>query len=112
MIHVSDVEAALPWYRQLFEPTKLLRHQADEIAILDVEGFSLEIVKADDKVSSGKSGSVLYWSVNNLQSTLEKFMANGATLYRGPILVESGLAMCQVEDPFGNLIGLRGNPAL
>lgn len=26
--------------------------------------------------------------------------------------IEIGLIMCQLEDPFGNLIGLRGNEAL
>ncbi|MBE3659112.1 glyoxalase/bleomycin resistance/dioxygenase family protein, partial [Vibrio navarrensis] len=25
-----------------------------------------------------------------------------------PMEIENGLSMCQVEDPFGNLIGLRG----
>ncbi|TOL44982.1 glyoxalase/bleomycin resistance/dioxygenase family protein, partial [Vibrio parahaemolyticus] len=36
------------------------------------------------------------------------FQKLGARLYRGPMEIEDGLSMCQVEDPFGNLIGLRG----
>ena len=39
---------------------------------------------------------------------IEHFSELGATLYRGPMLIENALAMCQVKDPFGNLIGLRG----
>jgi len=63
---------------------------------------------ADEKVSSGKSGTVLYWSVDHLTGSLERFYSLGAKLYRGPMDIEDGLSMCQVEDPFGNLIGLRG----
>ncbi|MEY1521689.1 hypothetical protein [Providencia manganoxydans] len=32
----------------------------------------------------------------------------GAKLYRGPMLIDSNKRMCQFEDPFGNLIGLKG----
>jgi len=32
----------------------------------------------------------------------------GASLYRGPMPIEDGLGMCQLADPFGNLLGLRG----
>ncbi|MEZ8336060.1 glyoxalase/bleomycin resistance/dioxygenase family protein, partial [Vibrio splendidus] len=32
--------------------------------------------------------------------------------YRGPMAIENGLFMCQIEDPFGNLIGLRGATTL
>ncbi|MDX8425330.1 VOC family protein, partial [Vibrio parahaemolyticus] len=39
---------------------------------------------------------------------LSRFEAIGASLYRGPMEIENGLSMCQLEDPFGNLIGLRG----
>lgn len=66
------------------------------------------IVQADEKVSTGKSGSVLYWRVSDFEETLAHFLSLGAKLYRGPLNIESGMVMCQVEDPFGNLIGLRG----
>ncbi|ELV8773465.1 glyoxalase/bleomycin resistance/dioxygenase family protein, partial [Vibrio harveyi] len=48
------------------------------------------------------------WSVGNLCVALADFQKLGARLYRGPMEIEDGLSMCQVEDPFGNLIGLRG----
>ena len=43
-----------------------------------------------------------------MEYEVERFLCLGATLYRGPIAIENELFMCQVKDPFGNLIGLRG----
>lgn len=79
-----------------------------ELSILRFNGFSIEIVLADEKVSAGKNGTVVYWAVDHLTNSLEHFYSLGAKLYRGPMNIEDGLSMCQVEDPFGNLIGLRG----
>ncbi|WP_038863193.1 hypothetical protein, partial [Vibrio campbellii] len=71
-------------------------------------GFSLEIVQADKKVGAGKSGTVVYWSVDNLRVALSHFEELGACLYRGQMEIEDGLSMCQVGDPFGNLMGCVG----
>ena len=108
LVHVPDVEAGTEWYRQAFPSCRVSRPAQNGLAILNVDGFDLEIVQADDKVSSGKSGVVLYWSVESVEEALQRLIAIGATLYRGPMPIEYGLAMCQVEDPFGNLIGIRG----
>ena len=32
----------------------------------------------------------------------------GAKLYRGPLVIGNGEAICQMSDPFGNLLGLIG----
>ncbi len=108
LVYVPDVETGLQWYQQAF-PEAVPTHLPDfDFTVLDVNGFSLEIVQSDDKVSEGKKGTVLYWSVSDLSVALSRFEALGASLYRGPMEIESGLSMCQLEDPFGNLIGLRG----
>ncbi|CAH0526668.1 VOC family protein [Vibrio hippocampi] len=108
LIHVPDVAVGLAWYKQAFPDAVPIYYQDSDFTVLDLNGFSLEIVKADEKVSSGKSGSVLYWSVSDLSAELARFEALGSSIYRGPMQIENGLSMCQVEDPFGNLIGLRG----
>ncbi len=36
-----------------------------------------------------------------------KLTALGAKLYRGPLDIEDNQVICQLMDPFGNLIGLR-----
>lgn len=109
LVHVPDVEKGLKWYRKAFPDAVEIYHQEFDFRVLSVNGFSLEVVQADGKVGAGKSGTVLYWSVENLTRALAHFEALGAKLFRGPMEIEDGLSMCQVEDPFGNLIGLRGS---
>ncbi|MBY8074045.1 glyoxalase/bleomycin resistance/dioxygenase family protein [Vibrio fluvialis] len=108
LIHVPDVQAGLAWYQKAFPQAMPVFLDEFDFTILDMQGFSIEIVQADEKVSTGKSGSVLYWWVSDFEETLAHFLSLGAKLYRGPLNIESGMVMCQVEDPIGNLIGLRG----
>ncbi len=108
LIHVPDVELGLKWYQQAFPMSKVIHLPEFDFTVLDINGFSLEVVQADEKVSAGKSGTVLYWAVEDLHWALVHFQSLGAKLYRGPMEIDNGLSMCQVEDPFGNLIGLRG----
>jgi len=82
--------------------------EESDFNVLDIDGFLLELVQSDEKVDAGKAGTVLYWAVPNLSEAIAHFESHGAALYRGPMTIENGLGMCQMEDPFGNLIGLRG----
>jgi len=66
---------------------------------------------SDGKVDSGASGSVVYWSVDRFDAALRGFESAGAVLYRGPLRLDDAQGvqyMCQVRDPWGNCIGLRG----
>ena len=108
LVHVPDVAKGLEWYKKAFPEAVPIYHPEFDFTVLDLNSFSLEIVQADEKVGSGKNGTVIYWSVDSLSVALARFEALGAYLYRGPMEIEDGLSMCQVEDPFGNLIGLRG----
>lgn len=108
LIHVPDVAAGLAWYQLAFPQAEVCYLPEFDFTLLCLPGFNLEIVQADDKVSNGKRGTVLYWQTDSLTQALSHFESLGARLYRGPISIESGLRMCQVEDPFQNLIGLRG----
>lgn len=108
LVHVPDIEAGLAWYRQAFPQAKLRYLPEFDFTILDVGEFSLEIVRADDKVGAGKNGTVMYWLVPDLDTAIDHLTRLGGKLYRGPLPIENGLIMCQIEDPFGNLIGLRG----
>ena len=108
LVHVPNVSQGFEWYQKAFPLASPLYLPDFDFTVLNIEGFSLEIVQADDKVTSGKSGTVLYWSVENLKESMDFLHSIGATLYRGPMEIEGGLSICQMEDPFGNLIGLRG----
>lgn len=106
LIHVNDVEAGLRWYQRAFPSAEL--RDIDGFVCLDVGGFLLELVAADEKVCSGKAGTVSYWGVTDLNSEILRFKSLGSDVYRGPMAIGDGMGMCQVSDPFGNLIGLRG----
>jgi predicted enzyme related to lactoylglutathione lyase len=106
MIHVGNVNQALSWYKAAF-PGSVLR-DVDGFTFLEMNGFALELVLADIKVGSGKSGSVTYWEVKDLELEMLRFKSLGSLVYRGPMEIGIGVGMCQVTDPFGNLIGLRG----
>jgi len=113
MIHVADVDAALNWYQQaLVGATRLrLPPPHDDTVVLDLGGVMVELVPADEKVASGAAGSVVYWNAVDFDAMLQHLLALGATLYRGPGDIEHGMKMCQVRDPWGNCIGLRGPSA-
>ena len=108
LVHVDDWEAGFSWYREAFPGATIVELPEFEFRALRIGNFITEIVRSDEKVPSGKAGTILYWSVDNLLEAIAHFGQLGAELYRGPMQIEDGLGMCQVADPFGNLIGLRG----
>jgi len=108
LIHVPDVEKGYNWYRKAFPDAISKNIEGTENKLLELDGFSIEVVKSDLKVSSGKCGTVLYWSTNSFSDFVTHLKELGAKMYRGPIRIEKDMSMCQLEDPFGNLIGLRG----
>jgi uncharacterized protein len=109
LVHVPDVEAALAWYGQAFpESTRKTMTQPQLLHYLEIGGVMLEIVPADEKVTNSAAGSVVYWRASNFGATLAHLLSLGATLYRGPLDVEFDQRMCQVLDPWGNCIGIKG----
>lgn len=108
LVHVADVKAGLSWYQRAFPSAQRRRLDAFDFEYLQIGSTHLEIVPADEKVASGAAGSVVYWQVGDFDRALAHFNDLGAPLYRGPLAIEDGLWMCQVRDPWGNCIGLRG----
>jgi predicted enzyme related to lactoylglutathione lyase len=105
---VPDRRAAAEWYAQFF---------GVEISLLDypdayffrIGGQDIWFHLADEKVPAGAAGQVAYWQVDDFGAALAKAQTLGAELYRGPLKRLDGQFMCQVKDPFGNLLGLVGS---
>ena len=108
MIHVPNWKVALAWYTKAFPEAVLVSTPNAQFGALQLGHFLIEIVESDQKVSSGESGTVLYWEVDDLLVAMEQFKELGSRTYRGPMQIENGMGMCQITDTFGNLIGLRG----
>jgi len=109
MLHVPDLEKASDWYIKVFPEITRVNLTDDDLVVLEIDGFYLEFVKSDKKVSSGACGTVLYWFVESFPTTIKRLKTLGANIYRGPIEIENRQSMCQFMDPFGNVIGIRGN---
>jgi catechol 2,3-dioxygenase-like lactoylglutathione lyase family enzyme len=62
----------------------------------------------DEKSPFSPGGQVAYWRVASLKRAVRYFLSLGATLYRGPLTVENGEAICQIRDPLGNVLGFIG----
>lgn len=110
MIHVPDWRTATQWYAAAFPEARRIRHAPDDFGHLQLNGVALEIVNADGKVRSGAAGSVVYWRTPDIRQAIVRLTENGATLYRGPMSLEGGEWIAQVQDPWGNCIGLRQTP--
>ena len=110
MVHTPDTAAALAWYTRAFPGAERKRivWPGGEFECLEIDGIQIEFHPADEKVTSGAAGSVVYWATEDFDTTLAHMQSLGATLYRGPGVIENNERMCQVRDPWGNCIGLRG----
>ena len=108
MIHVADVAEGLTWYQKAFPNAARMSINDQGFECLELEGLRIEVVPEDSKVSAGPAGTVVYWSVPNFAEALDRLEGLGATLYRGPMHIEEGKTMCQVQDPWGNCLGIRG----
>ena len=107
MYFVTDPREAAAWYSQLFGRPMASSDDPDDVFI-HIATHEVWFHQADSKVSAGAAGQVAYWRVDDFDATLAKAQKMGAVLYRGPLDRNDGFFMCQVKDPFGNLLGLIG----
>ncbi len=106
-LFVGDIEQSKKWYAKVFGQSPTV--EMDNFVEFRPGGSSaLCLHPADEKSPLATGGSVGYWKVVNLAATLRHFTENGATIYRGPLKIPDGTSICQIKDPFGNVIGMVG----
>lgn len=110
LVHVPAGQSAraLDCYGQAFPAAHRCRIGEPGFECLRLGEVQIEPVLADDKVTAGAAGTVVYWRVRAFAPALAHLLALGDMLYRGPMRIEDGLSMAQVRDPWSNCIGLRG----
>ena len=108
MIHAPNWREGLDWYQEAFPDCVRHQESGGEFEFISIGDIALEVVQADAKVPSGCAGTVVYWPTVDFNTRLNFLLSIGATLFRGPMDVKSGIRMCQVLDPFGNPFGIRG----
>lgn len=104
-LHVENIAASAAWYQSVFQMSPT---ENDEfyVEFRFPSGHGLAIAKADIKNPLSVGGSTVYWKVENFVEVIEHFKKHGAMVYRGPLDVPDGTTICQIKDPFGNVIGL------
>jgi len=102
---VPDLAAATAWYTDRLGVPPALR--ADQMARFDLGTSSLTLHRFDEFNTGGPAGCVAYWDVEDVDAVVAEWGRHGATAHRGPKTIMTGERLCQLLDPFGNLIGVR-----
>ncbi len=100
---VPDVSAAASWYQEIFGAPHF---KSEHFYTFKGPGIDVGIHTEDAKAEGPGGRQVLYWRVSNLTQAISAMTAMGCHLYRAPIHGIDGPAVCQLEDPFGNVWGL------
>ncbi len=107
-LSVKDVAKSRDWYRFFFgmEPIEDL----ENFVSFNIAGTIFDISVADDKSPVSHGGSVGYWLVDDLDLAINRAKELGGKVHRGPLRVdEVQRTIAQMEDPFGNVIGLEAD---
>lgn len=102
---VPDLVAATAWYTDRLGVAPTLT--ARQLARFDLGGGRLTVHTIDDFNDGGPGGCVAYWDVPDVDRLTEEWVAHGAVAHRGPKTIMTGERLCQLLDPFGNLVGVR-----
>ena len=106
-LFVENVRESSLWYSKVLNTQ--LGIDDDNFSLIKIGDNELCFHQTDEKSPVSTGGCVGYWHVDNLLEVANTFVENGGTIYRGPIEIpENDEGICQIKDPFGNVIGLQG----
>lgn len=103
---VKDIEQSKKWYTQALGIAPWL--DTPDYVEFRIGPCGLSMSLSDAKSPHSTGGQVAYWRVRAVDQAIEFFSAYGAKVFRGPLDIENDEAICQIRDPFGNVIGLIG----
>jgi predicted enzyme related to lactoylglutathione lyase len=113
----EDVQKAKEWYSNVLgcEPYFERNGENDKLAYIEfrIGDSETELGIMDKKfapIKNVKGGAIIYWHVDALDKTIEKFVSENAILIEKPVERGNGFITAILEDPFGNIIGLMYNP--
>ncbi|MCD2191827.1 VOC family protein [Actinomycetospora endophytica] len=111
-LFVDDLETATAWYAARLGRQPVATQ--DQLAMFELGERSaparLTVHRSDEYNEPGLQGTVAYWDVEDVDAFVAEWTRNGAVAHRGPKTVFTGERLCQLRDPFGNLIGIRQAP--
>ena len=100
-----DLAKAKAWYELVFERKPYF----DEPFYVgfDVGGFELGLVP---DAEAGNAGAKALWGVDDIQQEIQRLRTAGITIVGEIQDVGGGIKVVDINDPFGNLVGLIENP--
>lgn len=116
----DDVTAAAAWYTELLGvepyfqrpgPDGALAYAEFRIGDNEAELGLVSRAFAPPGLPSAPGGALMYWHVDDLESTVARLLELGATEFQ-PITPRGdiGFVTASVVDPFGNILGVMYNP--
>lgn len=113
--YAADHAAAKKWYSEFLgmEPYfNVPGYTEFRIGDYQHELGIIDSAYAPEGATKATGGAIAYWHVDDLQSTLDRLISLGATLYQ-PITDHSqgngSFVTASVTDPFGNILGIMTN---
>lgn len=108
-IPVTDLIRASEFYRKVFDYTITFREMKSMkmgiFPLINAPGISGALVQVKG-YTPHHSGTVVYFSVDNIDTTLEKVINNGGKLLIPKIDIGEKRCIAQFEDSEGNQIGI------
>jgi predicted enzyme related to lactoylglutathione lyase len=107
--HVADLDRAKAWYATVFQQQPYF----DEPFYVgfNIAGYELGLHPPSSSVMKpGPGGSVAYWRVTDIERAVDHFVSAGAAIVSKVQNVGGGIKVADLQDPFGNVIGLIDNP--
>ncbi len=116
----DDVPAALAWYAEFLGAEAYFERPGPDgrlaYAEFRIGDYQNELGIIDRKyqpsgAATRPGGAVMYWHVDDLETTVRRLLAMGAQEYQ-PITPQgdAGFVTAAVVDPFGNVLGVMHNP--
>ncbi|MFA9216486.1 MAG: VOC family protein [Sphingomonadaceae bacterium] len=102
---VADLERAKAWYSEVFGVAPYF-DQPFYVGYA-VGGFELGLVPDGQP---GTAGSRILWGADDIEADVARIVALGATLPQPIQDVGEGIRVAELNDPFGNVLGLIFNP--
>ena len=107
LMFVENIKESRNFYCKLFDMEPF--EEDDRFCSFKFGNTYSNLHPANEKSPKSKGGSVVYLQVEVFESFIKRAISLDMKIYRGPIEVkETGKTICQLEDPFGNIIGIEG----
>lgn len=102
---VADLAKAKAWFAEVFG--KAPYFDQPFYVGFEIGGFELGLVPDGEP---GTQGCTVYWGVDDIEAEVARIVGLGAKVHADIQDVGDSIKVAELQDPFGNLLGLIYNP--